>query len=809
MKWLYNRLGAWSDRIVLRGLDSAEALPDDFLPLLRKHQLAAITSLTPLVMFANLVNVSSYVLLEARAGHLNSVDMAWVVLVLLMIARAAYRHRFVHQRQKRHTASVGSIGKLVVFSMLLGLVWTYPLLKFVSHNSLEEIGFIGALTSGIIAAGGLALYPVPLAALAYVAVFAVAVPPAIFIGLPALAVPFLLITCSFFLMITAALHRQLRIFAHEYAQKLRAESQISLLDLLIGNDHERHDNCIWQTRGNLDLVTSDVPVRRILGVDAMPGHPRNLSALLELSRLGGVTDADRCTLAQLSRRNAAPPESFCFRVGDEGGVSRPRTLEIGGRCATLEGREGVYFNGYIKDVTDEAAAMAEVQRLASHDAMTGLPNYREFLTRVAALCGGAQAGASNSQLGVFFVDADNLKWSNDTFGYAMGDALLTTMACRLASFAGATGVTCRKGGDEFLFAGLFPSRRAFERRGAEMQAVLNESFVHDGRVFGLTCTLGASCGPVGGKEIAELLREAELALRANKAKRRGQVGFFSEGLAQRKRRSMGLAEDLRAALRDGGIELEFQPIVSGGDHRIRAMESLLRWRHPVLGPVNPREVIELGTSEGLLGEIGEYVLHRSIELAADWPAEIAVSVNICPWEFERPDFAERVLAELLGRSMPTARLFIEITDSESLSQSRTVLDNIARLREAGVTVALDDFGSCYACIASLARSDCDIIKLDRSLIRDCESHATARSIIHSLVETAQADGRAVVAGGIETEGQLRVLERAGVDYLQGYFLHLPQRADEVVRLLRDSDRGAEVLRLGQAMQGAREGGVVG
>ncbi|OUS22903.1 hypothetical protein A9Q95_00675 [Rhodobacterales bacterium 59_46_T64] len=778
---VFRWLGAISDRQSLRGGGSQTHRSPDFLPLLRHHQLKTIFWLTPVMMVANMINVTAFTVLEVHLGRMSISDWVWVSIMAVLATTEFVRTKRTKARNKHNRASARGVGKVVVTSITLGLLWCYPLNVIAFGGTTEEIAFVSALTAGMLAGGAIALYPVPLAALSYVGVLTIAMPPALFLGMPSMALPFSAVTIMFFAVIIVSVHRHHRSFVREFSRRLKAEFQKELLDLLIGNDQARFDNCIWQSDEVLSLITSAEPIHRILGLPGSDGN--DLPALIAASGHRATSRHDREMLDRLLGLNGPYPDEFCVRVSRTEPGEGPRTLEIAGRRADLDQSGGAYYNGYVKDVSEEVMALAEAHRLATHDNMTSLPNHREFLRQVEAITAERLEWQSSFHVGVCFVDADNLKRTNDSFGHRAGDALLVAISERLLQLELACKVLCRKGGDEYLIFYTCDTADEFAAATQRLHARLNGSFEFEGRVMPLQCTIGASSCTVGEKNIQQLEFEADVALKNQKKIRKSSIGFYEETVGAAHRRDAIVARDLRGAIRSDALRLDYQPIVNADGTRIWAVEALLRWDHPELGQINPQKIVEMAAYAGCSGDLTEWVLQRALREGQAWPRDIEISINVSASEFDRPDLTALVARVLNAENTAPERLWLEITEDQFLPRSTRVAENIKGLRSLGVKLAIDDFGSGYSCLSSLDDIECDVIKIDRSLVQNCHLRPTSLTLIVSLCAIARANERVVVVEGVEVAEEADALGLARVDHFQGFLFHRPMPADKLTDLV--------------------------
>ena len=421
-----------------------------------------------------------------------------------------------------------------------------------------------------------------------------------------------------------------------------------------------------------------------------------------------------------------------------------------------------------------------IAHLAFHDALTALPNrvlFREQLD--AALRSASRRG---SEMALLCLDLDGFKAVNDTLGHPIGDALLREIAAMLEQTAEGALVS-RLGGDEFaIILGDHPTGRPRMLAQAILDRI-RRPIVVGGHQIATGASIGIAIGPADGEDADTLLKNADLALYRAKQDGRGIYRFFEPALdaAARKRRQMEL--DLRDALANGQLSLDFQPIYTLSNDRIGGFEALLRWRHPVEGLIPPVEFIPVAEDTGLIQQIGEWVIHEACRQAMTWPGELRVAVNVSPLQFRNPGLAN-IIFQAIGRSgLPPHRLEIEITESIFLESAEVTLAMLHRLRTLGIRIALDDFGTGYSSLSYLRSFPFDKLKIDRSFVTDINATHSAAAIVHAIVDLAKALGMETTAEGVEDEDQLTELRLQGCSSIQGYLLSRPIHASEVVALL--------------------------
>jgi diguanylate cyclase (GGDEF)-like protein len=451
----------------------------------------------------------------------------------------------------------------------------------------------------------------------------------------------------------------------------------------------------------------------------------------------------------------------------------------------------------LRDVTEGRRMQDELYRRATYDALTGLPNRQVFL-------GSAQraidrAVADGRRAGVLVTELDDFRLVNNTMGHDAGDELLSMVGTRLTSALRATGVVAaadngesavsRSGGDEFAACVTdVPSDADLQRVVAAVRDCFEDTFVLSQGAVTVTATVGVAMA-TSTTDSQELLRQADLAVAVAKDAGKGRSLQYESSLHAEVADRLRLRSDLEQAVADGDFDLDFQPIVALATGRTAGIEALVRWNHPTRGRLGPGEFIGLAEDSGLIVPLGTWVLHHAIKAAVGWQQEFGgvgpyVSVNVSARQLRTPGFVERVRAELAESGLPPDRLILELTES-LLVRGGGVDEELAELRADGVRIAIDDFGTGFSSLSYLRQLPVDVLKLDKSFIDTVTSSTEQYAIMDAVTKLARALNLDMVAEGIETDEELRVLSTMGCGFGQGYLLSRPMSYVGAVQWLRD------------------------
>ena len=449
---------------------------------------------------------------------------------------------------------------------------------------------------------------------------------------------------------------------------------------------------------------------------------------------------------------------------------------------------------------DLRSAEARITKLAYFDSLTGLPNRLTFLDSVNQAI--RRAEADDGQLALLFIDLDRFKAINDTLGHAAGDQLLTQAAerlrlglrpsdrltrpaelnpCETSPFG-----LARLGGDEFtaLLNDVKDSDAAVAV-ARRIGTLMRQPFAIDGRDVTVSVSLGISMYPQDGRNAADLLKHADTAMYHAKRSGRDRLQTYNAAMTDEMLERMELESSLRGALEQQEFHLLYQPQLDVESGRIKSVEALLRWTHPIRGPVPPGDFIALAEQCGLIEAISDWVLRTACRQAVRWAAEglpIGVAVNLSPIQFRAPDLATKIIGVLAQEGLEPARLEVEVTEGALMENTDLARQTLTALRAHGVRLALDDFGTGYSSLAYITRMPIDHIKIDRCFVNDLHERAESESVVRAVLAIAQSLGMRVTAEGIETEQQARTLVVMGCHTLQGYHISRPVPAEQIPAL---------------------------
>jgi len=539
---------------------------------------------------------------------------------------------------------------------------------------------------------------------------------------------------------------------------------------------------ISATRPGFPIVHVNPAFERMRGVNATEVMGRSL---LEM----GDKEPDQAAVAELRA---------AMRERREGHVAMRLRRRDGGELfaevyiAPVNDREGrtTHFVMTQYDITTAKRYEAELESHARFDTLTGLANRSLLHDRIE---GALNFSGGRPSVWVAALDLDHFKFVNDTLGHQAGDRLLQAVATRIAGAVQRSDTVARTGGDEFVL--VLPGR-ADEGEAADTVRAVLDALAHpltlDGHELVLTGSAGVAGFPTDGNDAAALIQHAEVAMYRAKESGRNTVQFYTSSMNARARDRMALEVALRAALSQNEFELYYQPQVDLLSGSVVGVEALIRWRHPSLGMVRPDRFITLAEETGLIVPIGAWVLRTACRQHSDWQqagyGPLRVGVNLSARQFAEPGLVRQVERVLEENGMPPSSLEIEITESLVMEDVEGAIRTMGELKRMGVKLSIDDFGTGYSSLSYLRRFPVDVLKIDRSFVRDIACSADDAAMVSAIIELARGLRMRTIAEGVETEAQLDYLKQRGCDEVQGHVYAKAEPGPTMEAMLRNGRR---------------------
>jgi diguanylate cyclase (GGDEF)-like protein/PAS domain S-box-containing protein len=469
---------------------------------------------------------------------------------------------------------------------------------------------------------------------------------------------------------------------------------------------------------------------------------------------------------------------------------RGETRTIAWRNAVLHDRTGrvasVLRSG--EDVTERKRAEAQVAFLAYHDRLTGLANRTLLEEQVRRDLGHARR--TDGSLALLYFDLDNFKLVNDSLGHQAGDAVLAEAARRVSDLTRTGDVLARQGGDEFLLllgsGGDENPRRAAQTAGERIAAALDEPFEISDALFHVGASIGVALYPEHAADADTLFKHADSAMYQAKRRGGGTVAFYEAEVTDARER-LSLTSRLRRAIREGELRLHVQPIVDVQDSRIVAVEALVRWQDPEHGLIPPAMFIGVAEETGLIDGIGDWVLEALCAHGALWREqgfEPLLTFNVSPRQLRRADLVESILERIARYDLEPDRFCAELTESAILSDERAHRTTLSDLADAGLALAIDDFGAGHSSLGRLRDLPVQMLKVDRCFLERVPDDPSSSAIVAAVLMLGTALGTTTVVEGVEEPEQLEYLRRHGATLAQGFLLGHPVPAEDLVPVAR-------------------------
>ncbi len=454
-----------------------------------------------------------------------------------------------------------------------------------------------------------------------------------------------------------------------------------------------------------------------------------------------------------------------------------------------DNRELTHYIGIYEDITQSKLAQQRIERLAYTDNLTNLGNRPAFIRnldeRFARDC--------DTPMSLLLVDIDNFKRINDSLGHQTGDKLLISLARRLRNTLSPSDVLARFASNEFAVLLDETGAEAGQTIASQVLATLDKPIFVDNQLISVTGSVGLACAPLHGRDPQTLMKNAGLALHKAKANGKHQVQLFTEALNAEASYKLFVENNLRRALTQNELEVFYQPKLCLLSGRLLGMEALLRWNHPEKGMIRPDQFISVAEETGLIIPIGKWVARQSCrmskQLTASGFGNLQVAINVSPKQFSDPELVGAIAAILKEEQLDPALLELELTEGLLLEATEDTRQQLDSLKKLGLSLAMDDFGTGYSSFSYLKKFPIDVIKIDRSFIRDIPDDQDDMEITSAVIAMAHNLKLKVVAEGIETAAQLAFLRRHRCDVGQGYLFDKPIRGAELIEKLRRYPRG--------------------
>lgn len=648
------------------------------------------------------------------------------------------------------------------YTLISGVLWGAIIAALMMSSGPENTLLLGVLTAAILCVGALLNSSYPSASLGY----SLLVGGGACLGMALAGHPW---TISVTLLLAGCVMALQRFAANSNANFVRRHvSAAALADAketmeMLLSDFEAHSNdWLWRIDANGSLGQAS---QRFIDASGLPADVLEGGSLLALFAPESAQHLD----GLLKERKPFHDEVLRVQIDGHDGwwsLSGQPTADGGWR-------------GVCSDVTRSRDAEARIAYVTEYDGLTDLAN-RAMLVRQLEVAQEA-AELRGEGFALFVIDLDNFKALNDTQGHPAGDAFLKVVAQRLRDCVGPNAFLARLGGDEFAVM----HRDMLVDEAGELADLIVDALLAPVMLNGKEVLAGGSVGvamaPENGTDPAVLMKNAELALYRAKAQGRGCARFFEPGMEQDARVRADLETDLRNALATESMDVYFQPLVNTRTRKVAAYETLLRWNRPGHGLVSPAVFISCAEETGIIVPLGDWVIRKAIEEAAQWRDDVTVAINLSPAQMKSPSLVATVVGALAASQLDPSRLEIEIVESVLMDETEQNIRTLHALRELGVKIALDDFGTGYSSLSYLRAFPFDKIKIDQRFVRDIDTSVENQAIVRAIISLARDLKMRVTAEGVENEQQAAILANLGCTEVQGFLYSRPVPASELVK----------------------------
>lgn len=430
--------------------------------------------------------------------------------------------------------------------------------------------------------------------------------------------------------------------------------------------------------------------------------------------------------------------------------------------------------------------LEDIHHLGYYDALTNLPNRRLFIKQLSNAL--ARARKKNYVVAVLFIDLDNFKMLNDTMGHIFGDLVLRELGLKIKKSIREIDTVSRQGGDEFtLFLDEINNVEQAKQLIQDIHRSIQEPFLINDIEIQIKSSIGAALFPRHGDDIDNLIKYADIAMFNAKELGKNRFVIYSAEMNTIFLRRMFLDKELRSAIRNQEFNLYYQPQININSGEIIGIEALIRWNNSALGDVKPSEIIPIAEENGQIIPLGEWVLANACRQMKTWLDEgyiiSKMAVNISPIQFNDEKLVDNVKRILRETGLKPQFLELEITEGVAIYNEKTVLSKLLALKDIGIRVSLDDFGTGFSCLAYLSQYPVDTIKIDRSFMKDILINVSNQILVETIVIMAHNFKISVTAEGVDTPEQFQLLKEYKCDDMQGYLISPPVSAEQVVNLV--------------------------
>lgn len=752
---------------------------------LRAAQMSAISNTTPLMMIAKVL-CGFFVYLSFYNTSAGALLNYWFA-ALLILAGLGFSHAY--QSKKRgevKTASTNAYRKASQAAFFSGILWAMiPILLYTNISENERVIII-AVISGLMGGGVLSLYAVPRAMFIWLVILTMGSVIALFNTWTSSSLTVLCLLVVYSISLMRAGYTLSATLANNIISSFKLSHQSETISLLLKDFSENAKDWLWEMNATGQIIRGNEEFFQSLNVSFTSIAPGDYQA--------NATGHDFQVINMRSLDNLRKfyneAVSFSDIIISSSGTNGSKWVNLSGKPLYNENKDFIGFRGVAADITEKKHTEERIAYLAHNDALTGLVNRANFSI---AMQEKLEDKNNNKQWSIFYLDLDGFKAVNDTYGHAMGDKLLGEVAKTLKKIVSDRDIVARLGGDEFaILCNSAGTVQSVSTLAESILSALCKSFVIEGINLDIGVSIGITLRNRDGSDAHTLMNNADLALYRAKAEGRGTFRLYEHQMDEIVKERRNLEIDLKNALKNGELSLAYQPLIASREARTVSFEALARWTHPQRGQVSPADFIPIAESMGIIGEIGDWVLHEACAEAANWPEHISVAVNLSPHQFQSNQIVKTVTDALARSGLHPSKLELEITEGLFMENTEEVMYSLRELKGMGISISLDDFGTGYSSLSYLLKFPFDKLKIDRSLIISLDTDPNAKNVLEAITKLASVMNLTVTAEGIETLDQVRVMLSMHCTHFQGFLFGQPlPKADLPAYFLREVQMDCE------------------
>ncbi len=736
----------------------------------RARQIDAVVRMTPVATLINVIAVTGLVAVLRGKGS-DAFLFGWMAAVTL--ASVVGLRGWWHNRlNPQLTASRRAVRRLVLHAAILGALWGLLGLGVFPQVGTGEQFFIGMVVSGMMCAGAFVLSSLPMAGTLWTITMGGPAGLALLLTGDPMHRALITLLIAYIVFIILGVWNAARMLGARLMAEAKADNQHEVIRLLLRDFEDQASDLLWEIDQYGRFSHASRRLLRQFNVDEAELTEQTAVELIE-ARIPDSPEARACWGG--IRQHLASGTPFRDLVLPIRSASGVRWWSLSARILLDSYGASMGWRGVASDHTDQYLARRRLEWMAHNDPLTGLVNRTTFRERLQELL----ADGVRKPFAVVYIDLDGFKQINDELGHSSGDVLLQTFGDRLLEGARRDDMVARLGGDEFaLLLRQINGEADAHTVLARFLDSLTEPCEVAHRQVPLRASFGVALAPRDGHDIDTLMRKADLALYTAKHQRGGGYCVYHPRLSEHGRRRGLLESALRLALERGEFRLVYQPQIDAGTWTLCGFEALLRWRHPELGEISPTEFVPIAESIGIMPRLGQWVLEEACREAASWPSHLSVSVNVSAVQLRDPRFLASVLLATAPIAAP--RIELEVTESALLDDITGAVATLHQLRRHGYRVALDDFGTGYSALSYLRRFPFDVLKIDRSFVRDLLADEEALVIVDTILAMSRALNMTTVAEGVESVEEAEMLRARGCKVLQGFLVSEPMHGRDVL-----------------------------